>query len=195
MYIGEKASFNDGQTVSGDIKIIAEVTDDTALLTTGEIVLTTTYLSLDGGQRTYHAETVAESAAKATLSVPLYDLSPGFHTAKLLVSDLSGNTAVRTISFFVENGETMEVAIEETAVRETATISIASENGTAADTADIRIIDDNGTILFSAQSVSLPYRWDGNDNNGIRLPAGVYNLHATTGGIAVPAKKIVVTKQ
>ena len=195
MYIGEKASFNDGQTVNGDIKIIAEVTDDTALLTTGEIVLTTTYLSLDGGQRTYHAETVAESAAKATLSVPLYDLSPGFHTAKLLVSDLSGNTAVRTISFFVENGETMEVAIEETAVRETATISIVSENGTAADTADIRIINDNGTILFSAQSVSLPYRWDGNDNNGIRLPAGVYNLHATTGGIAVPAKKIVVTKQ
>ena len=82
----------------------------------------------------------------------------------------------------------------ENAVNDVATIDVVS-NTPRVDKADIRITDDKGNLLFSAVNASLPFRWNGEDNNAIRLPEGVYNLEVIVGGIGAPKKKIVVTKQ
>ena len=65
----------------------------------------------------------------------------------------------------------------------------------AGEETEITVSDMQGNVRFRTSTSTLPYIWDGCDNTGIRLPEGVYNLSATTDGLATPMKKIVVVRQ
>lgn len=194
MYIDNKATFQDGMHVGTDFTIYAEVTDNVALNLSNESLTTSAYISLDGGQETAIVKPTPLTSSSAILSAPLYSLTPGIHSAQLMVADNSGNATSRTISFFVETGENLQATMAENAVNDVATIDVVA-NTPRVDKADIRITDDKGNLLFSTANTSLPFRWNGKDNNAIRLPEGVYNLEVIVGGIGAPKKKIVVTKQ
>ena len=194
MYLNT-SDFIDGDIVGQDCKVYAEVSDNRALNIATETISTSVYLSLDG-ETAYSPSSFTLNDGKWQVIIPLYDLPQGRHTARLVATDLAGNAAERTISFFVEAGNGYTIDMEEAAVRDIATIVVKSENGELIyENAEIRVTDDSGNILFRENAASIPFEWDGKNNAGFRLPAGVYNLYGIVDGVGTNIKKIVVTEQ
>ena len=46
----------------------------------------------------------------------------------------------------------------------------------------IRVLDNVGNLVWSTTTDSFPCTWNLNDNNGNRVPAGVYKFHGTYKG-------------
>ena len=194
MYINDKATFADGMTISdADLRIRATVSDDLALNLSHEVLTTNLTLSIDGSQSIPVTGIVAEGQNHCTIDQPVFGLSTGYHTATLTASDINGNTSSRTLSFYIDNGITPQLTVEETMLFNVATIGVADSEGT--ETADIKITDGSGNVVFSATRVSLPYEWNVKDNNGEKVAGGVYDLNAIIDGVAAKTKKIVVAKQ
>ena len=102
MYLNT-SDFIDGDIVGQDCKVYAEVSDNRALNIATETISTSVYLSLDG-ETAHTPSSYSLNNGKWQVIIPLYDLPQGRHTVRLTATDLAGNAAERTISFFVEAG-------------------------------------------------------------------------------------------
>lgn len=195
-YIDSKDTFSDGAAVGQDITLCAEVRDNVGLATSTEVVGSGINLSLDDGKMSTAVPVYYPTGENGgTIRMPLTGLIAGRHTATLKISDYAGNTAVATLSFFV-NPPTLDavVVVEETALRDRATITVEGTTGSSGE-AELCVADDSNNLLFRTVVSSFPYVWDVCGNDGVRLPAGVYNLYAVIGGLSTPVKKIVVLRQ
>ena len=178
-------------TVGRDITVCAEVYDNFGLNTSKENIFSGTVFSIDGGKSVHSATAFSTENGVTKLEIPVNNLNPGRHVGELTATDYSGNRTSRTLSFIVSSGEQPEIVTDSQAVNE----GIAIDVEHAGEETEITVSDMQGNVRFRTTTSTLPYTWDGCDNTGIRLPEGVYNLSATTDGLATPMKKIVVVRQ
>lgn len=195
MYV-DTPGFSDGDTVGTSLKIYATVVDNAGVNFSKESISASAYIAIDGGKESYPVSTFTYGdQGEVSLSVPIFGITPGHHTARLLAADLAGNTASRTISFLAEEkSEPVVVEVEEKAVTTAATISVVSPAEIDGEV-ELRITDRKGDTVFRTQADTLPYTWNVCDNRGDKVPAGVYDCCAIVGGIGSAPKKIVIVEQ
>lgn len=193
-YIDDQATFTDGMEVPATFRLKAEVADNVALNMSHEQIATTAYITIDGGDRTFPiCNYQSDGIDKCIIDQGVYDLTVGRHTAELVVADMAGNVATRTISFYVETGDDAVLTANRTAVVNRVTFDVEGVDNY--NDAELMITNSHGDVMMRSQVGSFPYTWDATDNNGNRLAEGVYNAIAIIGGKSLPAKKIVVIKQ
>ena len=193
-YIDDASTFVDGMTVDGsDVRLRADVSDNSALNFSQEQINTSAYISIDGGEQTFPVYSyLLDGIDNCAIDQTVYNLKSGRHTAQLVVSDLNGNTASRTIAFFIGSSADGTLEASTTAVTDAVTFSVDNAD-TTADT-EMLITDSLGNVVLRT-ATAFPYTWDGTDSKGARVAEGVYNATAIIGGNSLPAKKIVVVKQ
>lgn len=193
-YIDDMSTFTDGMDVPASFRLKAEVTDNVALNMSHEQIATTAYITIDGGDRTFPiCNYQSDGINKCVIDQGIYNLTAGRHTAELVVADMAGNVATRTIAFFVAADDDAELTVSHSAVVTRVTFDVDGIDNYS--DAELTISNDHGDVMMRTQVGSFPYTWYGTDNNGNRLPEGAYNATAIVGGKSLPSKKIVVIKQ
>lgn len=193
-YINDKSTFKDGMEVESSLRLKAEVTDDVALNLSHEQIATTAYISIDGGEQVYPVCTYQlDGVDKCIIDQGIYNLKSGRHTAELVVADMSGNVATRTIAFYVAVSDNASLSVDTTALIHSVTFDV--ENADNYTDAQLVVSDNSGNVVLRTDVGSFPYTWDGSDNNGNRLAEGAYNATAIIDGKSLRQKKIVVVKQ
>lgn len=193
-YINDKSTFKDGMEVESSLRLKAEVTDDVALNLSHEQIATTAYISIDGGEHVYPVCSYQlDGADNCIIDQGIYNLKSGRHTAELVVADMSGNVATRTIAFYVAVSDNATLTVDTTAL--THAVKFDVENADNYTDAQLVVSDNSGNVVLRTDVGSFPYTWDGSDNNGNRLAEGDYNATAIIDGKSLRQKKIVVVKQ
>jgi flagellar hook assembly protein FlgD len=140
-------------------------------------------LFLDGNSATYpdvkDYTTVTEDGKSLAISFPMSGLKDGRHTLKYQVSDVAGNISTRTISFLVGSStEVSTLSVAEDPVVSKATFDLTTSlSGTA--TVTLNILDAAGNTVYKTDVTSFPYTWNLKDNNGVKVPAGIYRFYGT----------------
>ena len=117
------------------------------------------------------------------------------HHAEITATDLSGNVARRTISFFVErDANDMELTLSSKASAESVEINVEGLPEEF-EKAELVVTDNSRKPLYRKTVASFPTEWNLTDDNGTRLAPGDYNINAIIDGAGTAAKKIVVLKQ
>lgn len=140
-----------------------------------------------------------DTAGVTTLKYDLIDMNDGYHTLTLSLADNAGNSASKTISFYVINKSVSSVLnVNETPCRTQATIDLTH---TFPDEPHGRLIieDAQGNMVLSVDNCTLPYTWNLTDSNGNKVADGAYfcyallkadNVYSSTAKV-----KIMVIKQ
>ena len=180
--------------VESSLRLKAEVTDDVALNLSHEQIATTAYISIDGGEHVYPVCSYQlDGADNCIIDQGIYNLKSGRHTAELVVADMSGNVATRTIAFYVAVSDNATLTVDTTALIHSVTFDV--ENADNYTDAQLVVSDNSCNVVLRTDVGSFPYTWDGSDNNGNRLAEGNYNATAIIDGKSLRQKKIVVVKQ
>ena len=97
------------------------------------------------------------------------------------VYDAAGNKATESISFLVGNGSQLELNVEEEPAVTEATFDVTTSISTMPQVT-IKVLDNVGNLVWNTTTTNFPYTWNLKDNNGNRLPAGVYKYYGTYKG-------------
>lgn len=142
-------------------------------------------LILDGSDypSASHSMTVPSVNSRAyDKSVILHDLTPGYHVARVEVADAAGNRSSAETSFaYVPAGGSLSLTIDRKALEDT--ILFYSPDGVP-DSTDLVIIDQTGNQRARFSFSLEGFEWDGTDNEGIRLPGGLYKAYLIQTGDA-----------
>ena len=158
-------------------------------------------LALDGGKVSYsdiiYYATMGEEGKSVSIEFPLNSLAEGLHTLTYTVYDMLGNSATRTISFMVGQGN------EATLVADKQPAFVNGEVNFDLDTdmsripeVIVRVTDATGKLVWMTTTDSFPVAWDMRDMNGNKVPAGLYRYFGTyhdgsnSGG--TPISKLIV---
>lgn len=109
-------------------------------------------------------------------------LSDGHHTLTLYISDNAGNSATKSVDFFINNNAANpSLTVAETPARVQATIDML-HNFNGAPTGKLIVEDEQGNTVFTRANVSFPFEWDLTDGNGNLVADGVYRAYAICRG-------------
>lgn len=128
-----------------------------------------------------------DGADNCIIDQGIYNLKSGRHTAELVVADMSGNVATRTIAFYVAVSDNATLTVDTTALIHSVTFDV--ENADNYTDAQLVVSDNSGNVVLRTDVGSFPYTWDGSDNNGNRLAEGNYNATAIIDGKSLRQKK------
>ncbi len=196
MYIDDKETFKDGMEVSSDFTVLASVHDNVGLNCSSDLPLSSMSLLIDGGKWSYKVlDYTPGGSGGGLVKVPVYDLWTGWHTAELIVTDLSGNVASKTISFYVVSSDVITLSLSDTAAVDAVTVSVEGIDGYDGTDMELFVADDAGDILFRKSVSSFPFDWDLRGNDGEKLQPGCYDIYAVVAGIGTKSKKIIVLEQ
>jgi hypothetical protein len=183
MYFNDAESFTEGALVPSSSTLYINASDNVALNTQAVSIGNGMSLFLDGNSATYpdvkDYTTVTEDGKSLAISFPMSGLKDGRHTLKYQVSDVAGNISTRTISFLVGSStEVSTLSVAEDPVVSKATFDLTTSlSGTA--TVTLNILDAAGNTVYKTDVTSFPYTWNLKDNNGVKVPAGIYRFYGT----------------
>jgi len=81
----------------------------------------------------------------------------------------------------VGNESHFDLTIDEEPAMTQATFNLEGA-GTPTPDVTIKVIDNVGNLVWSTTTSNFPYNWNLTDNNGNRVPAGVYKYYGTYKG-------------
>lgn len=201
MYINDQTSFAEGSVVGGNSMLYITATDDQGINVQSGSIDKQMTLALDGGKVSYsdiiYYATMGEEGKSVSIEFPLNSLAEGLHTLTYTVYDMLGNSATRTISFMVGQGN------EATLVADKQPAFVNGEVNFDLDTdmsripeVIVRVTDATGKLVWMTTTDSFPVAWDMRDMNGNKVPAGLYRYFGTyhdgsnSGG--TPISKLIV---
>lgn len=181
MYFNDEQSFTNGSMIPPGSTLYVRASDDYSFNNQASAVGNTMNLILDGGKTTYpyviNYSTLSNEGKDLAIEFPM-DLQEGRHSLQFNVYDAAGNKATQTISFLVGNESQINLTVaEEPAVNE-ATFDVTTSLSSIPQVT-IKVLDNVGNLVWSTTTSNFPFTWNLNNNNGERVPAGVYKFYGT----------------
>ncbi|MDE6488581.1 MAG: hypothetical protein K2L46_04810, partial [Paramuribaculum sp.] len=204
-------SFSQGSVVNESPMFVAAVSDDIAINLSSAGIGHQMTLRLDESRTlndvAFYYTPASDGSPSGTIAYPIEDLSEGNHTLTFRVWDTSGNSASKTLSFFVEHGAAPKIFDIFTDVNPASTEAnfyISHNRPDSRLTVTIDIYDMLGHRVWTStvtdrsdMFLSAPIHWDLNDMGGRRVGRGIYIYRATvttdSGIIQSAARRIAVT--
>ena len=184
MFFNDEHSFTNGALIPAGSTLHVRAVDDCAFNNQAVAVGNTMTLLLDAGKTSYpHVTSFASLSNEGkdlAIDFPM-SLQQGRHSLECTVYDAAGNKASRSISFLVGNESQLSLTtLEEPAVNE-ATFDVITSLATTP-SVTVKVIDNVGNLVWKTTTSSFPLSWDLKDNDGNRVPAGVYKFYGTYKG-------------
>ncbi|MDE6099406.1 MAG: type IX secretion system sortase PorU, partial [Paramuribaculum sp.] len=186
-------SFSQGSVVNESPMFVAAVSDDIAINLSSAGIGHQMTLRLDESRTlndvAFYYTPASDGSPSGTIAYPIEDLSEGNHTLTFRVWDTSGNSASKTLSFFVEHGAAPKIFDIFTDVNPASTEAnfyISHNRPDSRLTVTIDIYDMLGHRVWTStvtdrsdMFLSAPIHWDLNDMGGRRVGRGIYIYRAT----------------
>lgn len=204
-------SFKNGDIVNEQPMFIAGVSDDVAINLSMSGIGHQMSLKLDDSHSysdvSFYYTPSSDGSAGGSIAYPISDLEEGNHTLTFRVWDTSGNSASRSVDFFVERGATpqlFDIYSDANPASTEANFYISHNRPNAPATVTLEIYNLSGrriwTSTVSGRSdmfLSAPIQWNLCDMGGQRVIRGIYIYRATLTidgyEMTTPAKRIAVT--
>ncbi len=181
LYFNDEQTFTNGALIPAGSTLYVRATDDYSFNNQAVAVGNTMSLTLDGGKTTYpyimNYSVLSNEGKDLAIEFPM-DLQEGRHTLQYIVYDAAGNKASETISFLVGNESQLSLSVDEEPAVNEATFNVTTSLATTPDVT-IKVLDNVGNLVWNTTTSNFPYTWNLNDNNGNRVPAGVYKFYGT----------------
>lgn len=183
MYLDDEDAFAQSPTIYGDATLYISASDNRAFNVQSGTPVGQMKLVLDNGVKTLSVKDFAvysNESKNLDIAFPLSGLETGKHTLQYTVFDIAGNSATRTITFYVEALPlTATFKVQEKPAVEQATFRLTNVSLAGSPTIYLKVLDTVGNVVFSTTTTDANYAWDLKDNSGKRLPAGVYRYYAS----------------
>lgn len=205
------SSFTNGSIVNEQPMFIAGVSDDIGINLSMAGIGHQMSLKLDD-ERSFtdialYYSPASDGSPSGTIAYPISGLPEGNHTLTFRVWDTSGNSATRTIDFFVEQGappQLFDIFTDANPASTHANFYISHNRPDAPATVTLDIFSMSGRHIWSStitgrsdMFLSTPIQWDLCDMGGQRVVRGIYIYRATIKidgyEMPSPAKRIAVT--
>ena len=181
MYFNDEQTFSNGAFIPSSSTLYIRANDDHSFNTQSLAIGNSMSLQLDNGKTTYpyiKSQAIMSDEGKAlAIEFPM-NLQEGLHSLLYTVYDAAGNKATQTISFLVGNSSQMSMTVDEEPAVDAATFNITTSLPTTPQVT-IKVLDNVGNLVWKTTTANFPYTWDLKDNNGTRVPAGVYKFYCT----------------
>ena len=183
MFLNDEATFAQNSAVQADAMLYITASDDLGINMQSNSPGQGMQLLLDGNKTVYYTvkdhAMCSDEGRKVNVAFPLSGLTTGHHTLTYIVSDVAGNSSSRTINFLVEQSNAISLAVEQVPAVTQATFDIAEMTLSALPDIKLCVTDAQGHLVWSTVSKDFPVKWNLNDNNGQRGPAGLYKFFGT----------------
>lgn len=188
MFMDDYSFVNGGQTSNNSL-FIADLSDDNGInLSTNGIGHETT-LTIDGDEKTKiilneYYTSKKDNFKEGTVTYKLRNLSDGRHTAQLKTWDTHNNSSTQEISFYV--GKEPEVSFHPNPFRTSTTLVIDHDQAGEDLDVQVEVLNSLGTNVYSKEQIIIgsasriqEISWDGSNNFGQKLSAGIYFVSIT----------------
>lgn len=204
-------TFTDGSTVNEAPMFIAKVSDNVGINLSSAGIGHQMSLKLDGASSindvAFYYTPSADGTPSGTVAYPLESLSEGNHSLSFRVWDTSGNSATRTVDFFVQQGaapKVFDIWADVSPASVEANFYLSHNRPDATLTVSLDIYDISGRHVWTTKVtdrsdmfLSAPIHWDLTDMGGHRVPRGIYIYRATVSAdghdVTTAARRIAVT--
>lgn len=204
-------TFTEGSVVNEAPMFIAKVSDNVGINLSSAGVGHQMTLKLDGARSindvAFNYTPSADGSPSGTIAYPIESLAEGNHSLSLRVWDTSGNSATKTIDFFVEQGakpKVFDIWADVSPASVEANFYLSHNRPDAMLTVSLDIYDISGRHVWSTKVtdrsdmfLSAPIHWDLTDMGGHRVSRGIYIYRATVSAdghdVTTSARRIAVT--
>ncbi len=186
-------SFTSGDAVNSTPMLIAAISDDTGLNVSTAGIGHQMTAQLDGKRTfsdlTYYFTPSADGTPSGVINYPMEELTDGNHTITLRVWDTSGNSASKTIDFFVDSARTpkiFDIYSDANPASTVANFYLSHDQPDRMVTVELTVYNLMGKPLWSRRQsgrsdmfLTVPVSWDLTDGAGRRVQRGIYLYRAT----------------
>ena len=180
MYLNDEQTFAEDASVNTNSILYVRASDDLGFNLQTNAPGAAMRVMLDGNKQVYYTvknhAVCTNDGRDINVAFPLNGLSVGPHTLAYYVQDLAGNTASQTISFTVVSASDITLTVDERPASTHATFAIANNNLERMPMVALKVTDAQGRLVWNTTTSEFPLTWDLKDNNGQRVPAGLYKF-------------------
>jgi len=186
-------SFNSGDVVNSTPMLIASVSDDTGINVSTAGIGHQMTAQLDGrttfNDLTYYFTPSADGTPSGTINYPMDEITDGNHSLTLRIWDTAGNSASKTIDFFVDAARTpkiFDIYSDANPASTVANFYLSHDQPDRMVTVDLTVYDLMGRPLWNRKQsgrsdmfLTVPVSWDLTDSMGRRVQRGIYLYRAS----------------
>ena len=202
MFINDEITFVNGAIIAPDAILYISASDDQGINVQSNSVDQGMNLMLDGGKVSYNDVncfvTTDDNGRVVNVEYPLSNLSEGQHTLTFTVCDLLGNLATRSITFIVGQNMAADIVADKLPAYLNDVVSFDLKDSELSVNTNfiVRVTDATGKLMWMTTTDSFPVTWDMKDQNGNKVPAGLYRYFGTynngTNYGGTPINKLIV---
>ena len=183
MYLNDEPTFAADATVGADATLYVQASDDLGFNMQNNSPGGAMRVSLDGNKAVYYTvkdfATCSDNGRRLAVAFPVSGMSQGRHTLTFTAQDMSGNFATQTISFMVASQNDLAIDVDERPATTQATFNILSSTLTTMPEVTMKVTDVQGHLVWTTTTNNFPLSWNLLDNEGHRVPAGLYKFYGT----------------